>query len=235
MEVAQSVLVPNRSFLHQGGKQKQRQSFATVVKTTTAAQGQQGTTHTRRSSTESGKSRLEKVAKPSFKRDLPNSANKSLEVTQEKSAVKSDDRPIFAAEMVTVKKPKLSTKAKHKIRRAKLVEIENDCFYWLLEEFAFVPRTNATLRDMKVKLTKYLNKFDMRGYTTQQRYQLVVDLVGLAMHVPKEEQAIRQSLKDSEVLETMHKQNLLLNEGNVGNTRPMSNLFMRKAHKLDTE
>jgi hypothetical protein len=237
------VLVPNKSFLHPGGQSKRKASSATDVKTTTKAQGQQGTTLTRRSSAKSAKFReIEtqtsensaggETDKPT-KRELPNSANKSLVATQSKGPTKSDDRPIFEAELVTTKKPKLRTAEKHVLRRCKKVEIEEDCFYWLLDEFAFVPRTNVTLRDMKVKLTKYLNKFDMRSYTNKQRYQMTIDVVGLAMLVPKEEQAVRQSLKDAKVLEDMHKQNLLIEDGAVGATRTLSSGFLRREYRLD--
>lgn len=243
-EVVQSVseLVPNRSFLYPGGRSKRKASSATDAKTTTKAQGQQGTTLARRSSAKperreietqtSGKSAGGDTDQPT-KRELPNSANKSLAATQSSGPTKSDDRPIFETEIVSAKKPKLKMAEKHKLRQCKKVEIEEDCYYWLLDEFAFVPRTNVTLRDMKVKLTKYLNRFDMRSYTTKQRYQLTIDVVGLAMLVPKEEQSVRQSLKDARVLEDMHKQNMLIEEGTVGATRTLSSGFLRREYRLD--
>jgi len=90
---------------------------------------------------------------------------------------------------------------------------------------------------MKVKLSKYLDKYDMKEFSTKERYELIVNVVTQAMLIPIEEQLLRQSLKDPDALETMHKQNVMLRTGNLGHTAGtnlLGGLFCKTSHSLDT-
>lgn len=100
--------------------------------------------------------------------------------------------------------------------RQKPLLVISDLYWFLLGEFAFVPRTADVLRQMRAKSKQFLAMHDLTGLTLQCQYQMVVNTITRCMDVPTEEQLCRQALKNEAANEERLKQQKMVTTGQVG-------------------
>lgn len=74
----------------------------------------------------------------------------------------------------------------------KLVDV--DLLAELRTEVAFMPRTPLLLIQLKMKAKKFLDRFDMSLFTSQEKYEMIMRAVGAAMLISKEEDDVRLML-----------------------------------------
>nr|UHS72363.1 MAG: hypothetical protein [Tombusviridae sp.] len=151
-------------------------------------------------------------------RDLPRYGGRSYEATVALGG-KSTDKPKFVRELEVAGRPKVSKATKRAVAgRSKpgLDIFDKDCLYYLLDKFAFCERDSRLFRTMHVELGKYLNRFDLTGYTSQEIYHLKIETVAAAVRIPPAEQVFRASLKDEGALSELSKNNDFLATGRVG-------------------
>lgn len=144
----------------------------------------------------------------------PKTGGSSLSTNQ--LEIKSQQEVSFVPERVFVSRDKLSKKVKNMFRKGTEFVTDRDLHFYLVLEFAMVPRSQELLRQMVLKAKNYLQRFDLLGMTNESVYKLVMGAVRSAMLVPPEEEGIRSFLKNPAAMEEMYKQSKLLNHGDAG-------------------
>jgi hypothetical protein len=165
-------------------------------------------------------------------RDLPRYGGRSLDATLALGG-KPTDKPKFVREIKVAGRPYVSKTTKRAVAgRSKpgLDLFDKDCLYYLLDKFAFCERDSRLFRTMHVELGKYLNRFDLTDYTSEEIYRLKIETVAAAVRVPEAEQVFRASLKDGQALSELAKNNDFLVTGKVGRT----GAFFKKTFVLPT-
>jgi len=154
--------------------------------------------------------------------------NASFNDPRNREAVASQD-PVFVPKSKQTSRSFLSGTTKRAIRKTNVSEVEEDWFYYLCTEFMFEERHAAILRAMRNKLEKYARTYDMSDVTPKQKYAMMLKTINAAFFISEEEQAVRQSMKSSDHLTELHKNNLFVSKGQAGNTW---GLFGKKSHQL---
>jgi len=155
-------------------------------------------------------------------RELPALGGASYAATLAAGPVKEIDKPVFAlsaGKTVNVKPIQKLRKQALRDRVALVKTIDDDCYYYLLSEFAFLERKPDTMRAMQQKLSKYLAKYDQAALTAEERYRLIIGTVAHAMAIPDAEQTVRAMMKNDVILEEIGKHNKFVNDGVAGNVR----------------
>jgi len=90
--------------------------------------------------------------------------------------------------------------------RHREVEVSTDLYWYLRLEFLFVPRTADSLRQMKSKAKQFLSLHDTNGMSLQEQFSITLATIRAVMEISKEEEEMRQSLKNpgSQDLRTKH-------------------------------
>jgi hypothetical protein len=141
------------------------------------------------------------------------------------ASLASNDKPLspqldvsYKSNLVDVDRERVSREVRRKVRRAKSLPTDEDLHYYLVTEFAMVPRSCGLLRQMVIKARNYLHKFDLTAWTNKQIYKNIMASVRSAMVITPEEESIRASLKNDDVLEGMQKHAKLVVSGDAGRT-----------------
>jgi len=132
----------------------------------------------------------------------------------------------YAKNKVFISRRRLPHAVRRKLRSAEALPTDLDLHYYLVLEFAMVPRSQEIMRQMVLKAKNYLQKFDLLSHTNEGVYKLIMSCVRSAMAIPPEEESLRASLKQPEVREGMLKHAKLINTGDAGST------WMFKKHLL---
>lgn len=175
-------------------------------------------------STVSGVSRcmsdLTSEEKPSSKehsRKPPKNAGRSYQWTKESGPMDANLDPIYGAEVKEIPRGRVKKSIRKWNKTTKVLPTEVELHFYLVLEFAFVPRDCTVMRQMTNKAKSYLNTFDTSNYTAEERFRLVMKAVRSAMCVTEEEECVRAALKNPDVQELAHKQAAFIQEGFVGN------------------
>jgi hypothetical protein len=132
------------------------------------------------------------------------------------SLVKDQENVAFKPELTTVSRGKVDKATRLEFRRAKESVSESDLQYYLTLKFAFVPRDKNILRAMVLKAEVYLKSYDLTGMSSEEVYKMVMRVVRSAIAIPKDEELVRASLKNSDVLEVINKHHKLVSKGIIG-------------------
>lgn len=126
------------------------------------------------------------------------------------------DKPVYVTDVnkqgPTKKKPVEERRA---MRRA-FVDVDENLYWFLVSEFAFVPRTPDILRQMKAKAKQFLNLHDLNGISLKEQYVMVIGSISRAMAVPEMEAKLRQELKNDDAIEEIEKQTEMIKNGVIG-------------------
>jgi hypothetical protein len=120
-------------------------------------------------------------------------------------------------------------------RRAVCSLTDSDLHFYLLTEFAFIPRTNDVFRSMVVKAKSYLRTYDLSEYTQEQVYRLIMRAVRSALPIPIEEADLRQFVREPSTIEEITKSADFITTGNAGRSFTLNPLHMSSLFKKTTE
>jgi len=150
-------------------------------------------------------------------RKPPRNAGLSYQLTEDAGPMEDNLDPLYGAEETLVPRGRIKKNLRVWNKQAKVLPTETELHFYLVLEFAFVPRDCTVMRQMTNKAKSYLNTFDTHIYTAEDRFRLVMKAVRSAMCVTPEEEFVRASLKNPSVQEVAHKQAAFIKEGFVGN------------------
>jgi len=103
-----------------------------------------------------------------------------------------------------------------RVARRAFVDVDENLYWFLVSEFAFVPRTPDILRQMKAKAKQFLNLHDLNGISLKDQYIMVIGTISRAMFIPEQEMKLRQELKSDAAIEEMEKHAKLVKKGLMG-------------------
>lgn len=126
------------------------------------------------------------------------------------------DKPVINETPLSVPKGNKLGFWERRSARNKPVLVIEDLYWFLVGEFAFVPRTAEVLRQMKAKSKQFLAMHDITGLSLQFQYQMVMATITRCMDIPHEEQLCRQALKNDVANEERVKQQKLVTSGIAG-------------------
>jgi len=172
---------------------------------------------------------------PKPTKKAPQLGGASRQATQKVANLAENRDPLYKAEAKFVKRERLTRANKHNARRAVCSLTDSDLHFYLLFEFAFIPRTNEVFRSMVVKAKSYLRTYDLSEYTQEQVYRLVMRAVRSALPVPDEEAILRQFLRDPSTLEEINKSADFVTTGNAGHSFTFNPLKMVEPFKKRIE
>jgi len=82
-----------------------------------------------------------------------------------------------------VDRQRLSRSSRREHRQAKSLPTDEDLYYYLVMEFAMVPRSCDLLRQMVIKAKNYMYKFDLTKYSNEEVYKIIMGAVRSAMAI----------------------------------------------------
>lgn len=138
------------------------------------------------------------------------------------------DKAVFEVATVVAGKRCKKSLLHRRAERKQAILIEDNLYWFLVMEFAFVPRTADLLRQMKAKTKQFYAQHDMTALSLRQQYQLMVSTITRVMDVPQAEQLLRQQLKNPVENEEREKHQRLVKEGTAGR----SFMGLLKSHTL---
>jgi len=161
---------------------------------------------------------------PKSTKTAPHYGGASYKLTEELANLADNKNPIMAKSFEVVQREEIPKGVKHAARKSKWVVTNEELHYYLLIEFACVPRTPTIFRSMVVKARAYLKEHDMRFFTTKEAYATVMQAVRTAIPISTEEALLRQSLKHDGVVDYLEKNEKLLVDGLAGKSGTL-NIF----------
>lgn len=100
--------------------------------------------------------------------------------------------------------------------RTRKRRVDEELYGFLIYEFMFIARTAECMLRMSTRAKRYLADFDLTEFTHNELYEMVVEAVEAAMHIPSVEMRVRSSLQnyDSSVNRNAHE--AMVRHGDVG-------------------
>lgn len=99
----------------------------------------------------------------------------------------------------------------------KFMCVADSSLYWeTLRQFKLAPRNTVTMKQMSSYIRRAMNECDLRDFTSEEVYNMEMDILEAAMHVPIREAHMIRGLRNFDDIEMMHDHSDFVTKGDLG-------------------
>ncbi|APG76421.1 hypothetical protein 2 [Sanxia water strider virus 14] len=154
--------------------------------------------------------------RPGYKSDRDSPTIKRVTWEARRAPDDAADKPVYATNTSKRGPARKVPLGERRRQRKAFVDVDDNLYWYLVLEFALVPRTSDILRQMKAKAKQFLNLHDLNDISLKDQYTMVIGTISRAMLVPEQEMKLRQELKSDAAIEEMGKHAKLVKRGMIG-------------------
>lgn len=154
--------------------------------------------------------------RPGYKSDRDSPTIKRVTWEARRAPDDAADKPVYVVDTNKQGPAKKVPLGERRRQRRAFVDVDDNLYWYLVLEFALVPRTSDILRQMKAKAKQFLNLHDLNDISLKDQYTMVIGTISRAMLVPEQEMKLRQELKSDAAIEEMGKHAKLVKKGMIG-------------------